>query len=87
MVKSTGCSSRCLGFISQHPHGSSQAPVSPIPGDPVPILASLDIRDVCAAQMYMQAKHSHKRKIKEETKEPIRDGEITMGWQHPGGEM
>jgi hypothetical protein len=32
-VKSTGCSSRGLGFNSQHPHGSLQLFVTPVPGD------------------------------------------------------
>ena len=36
MVKSTSCSSRGLGFNSQHPHGSSQLSVTPVPGDLTP---------------------------------------------------
>jgi hypothetical protein len=32
-VKNTSCSSRGLGFNSQHPHGSSQLSVIPVPGN------------------------------------------------------
>jgi hypothetical protein len=35
-VESTGCSFREWGFDSQHPHGSSQLSVTPVPGDPTP---------------------------------------------------
>ena len=35
VVKSTGCSFRGLGFTSQHPHGSLQLSVTPVPGDPL----------------------------------------------------
>ena len=33
VVKSTGCSCRGPGFASQHPHGGSELPVTPVPGD------------------------------------------------------
>jgi hypothetical protein len=33
MDKSTGCSSRGPGFDSQHLHGGSQPPMTPVPGD------------------------------------------------------
>lgn len=36
-VRSTGCSSGSLGFYSQHPHGTSQPCVTPVPkGSPLP---------------------------------------------------
>lgn len=41
VVRSTVCSWRGLGFGFQHPYGSSQLPVTSIPGDWCP-LASLD---------------------------------------------
>ena len=33
VVKSTSCSSRGPGFSSQHPHGSSQVSLTPVPED------------------------------------------------------
>ena len=38
VVKSTGCFSRVPRFNSQHPHGSSQLSLTPVPGDPTPSL-------------------------------------------------
>ena len=35
-LRSTGCSSRGPRFNSQHPHGSSQVSVTPVPGDLIP---------------------------------------------------
>ncbi|CAO2583729.1 17-beta-hydroxysteroid dehydrogenase 13 [Lemmus lemmus] len=35
-VGSSDCSSRGPGFDSQHPHGSSQLSVTPVPRDPTP---------------------------------------------------
>jgi hypothetical protein len=35
-VKNTGCSSRRPGFNSQHPHGTSQLSVTPVPEDLAP---------------------------------------------------
>lgn len=40
-IKSTGCSSRGHWFNSQHPHDNSQLPVTPVLGDPIPLLASM----------------------------------------------
>ena len=37
VVKSTDSSSRGSGFNYQHPHGSSQLSVIPVPGDPTPM--------------------------------------------------
>ena len=37
VVKSTDYSSRGPRFNSQHPHGSSQLSVTPVPGDPTPM--------------------------------------------------
>ena len=37
-VESTGCSSRQPCFCSQHPHGTSQLSVTPVPGDPTQFL-------------------------------------------------
>jgi hypothetical protein len=34
VVKSTGCSSRGPGFYPQHPQGSSQLSITPVPGNP-----------------------------------------------------
>ena len=36
VVMSTGCSSKGPRFNSQHPHGSSQLSVTPVPGDLTP---------------------------------------------------
>lgn len=36
VIKGTSCSSRRLGFNSQHPHVSSQPSVTPVSVDPVP---------------------------------------------------
>jgi hypothetical protein len=33
VIKSTGCSSRGQRFDSQHPHGSLQSSLTPVPGD------------------------------------------------------
>jgi hypothetical protein len=35
-LRALGCSSRGPGFNSQHPHGSSQLSVTPVPADPTP---------------------------------------------------
>lgn len=35
VVKSTGISSRGLGFDTEHPHGSSQLSTTPVSGDPL----------------------------------------------------
>jgi len=37
VVRNTVCSSRGPEFNSQHPHGSSQPSVTPLPGDPTPL--------------------------------------------------
>ena len=34
--KSNGCSTKGPGFNSQHPHGSFQLPLTPVPGDTTP---------------------------------------------------
>lgn len=56
-VKNPGCSSRETMFCYKQPHSSSQLLVTPVPVD----LASVDTRQACGAQIYMQAKnHIHK---------------------------
>ena len=39
--------------------GSSQPSVTPIPGDLMPLLASVDTRHTCGVHTYMQAKYSY----------------------------
>ena len=36
-VPETTCCPRGLGFNSQHPHGSSQLPITPVPKNPNPV--------------------------------------------------
>lgn len=55
--RSTGCSPKGLHLSSWHPHGSSQASVTPVPGNPAPFLACIYAHDT---QMYKQ---SHTQKI------------------------
>lgn len=44
------------GFHYQHPHGNSQLPVAPVPGNQCPLLGSAGTAHTCAAQTYRQAK-------------------------------
>lgn len=54
-IKSTGCSSRVPRFDSQHPHGGSELPVTPVPGELTPSLGSTG---VCVVHVCSQAKSS-----------------------------
>jgi hypothetical protein len=62
--KCTGCSSRGLGFSSQHPHGSSQLSVAPISG-----VWGLH-RHSCK-----QTTNAHKTKINKSLKKEEKEGE------------
>ena len=59
IVKSTGCSSIGPRFDSQHPHGSSQQSVTPVPRDLIPSSGLTDTRYAHGTQTYMQEKHPH----------------------------
>lgn len=52
-VKNTGCSSRGLGFGSQH------SPVAPVPGDLHPLLASVGTKQALDVQTYIQTKYPY----------------------------
>ena len=51
VLKSTGCSCGGPGFGSQHPHGSLQPMITPVPGNSPPSLASAGA-DTCGAQTW-----------------------------------
>ena len=57
-VKSPRCS--CSPELdAQHPRGSSQSPITPVPRDPMPLLASFGTRHTHGAQTCMQVSNSH----------------------------
>lgn len=73
VVKTTCCSSREPGFKSHHPHGSSQASVTPVP-EHLFHLAYAGNKHTSNGQRNMQAKHLYiflKTKQKEIRKKTV----------------
>ena len=50
------------GFTSQHPHGSLQLSITPVPGNLM--LTSMSTRHISGTLAYMQAKHPYTRQYK-----------------------
>lgn len=67
MVTSTFCSFKGPSFGSQHPHSSSESPITPVPENKIPIYF-LGTRHTCSIPIHICRQTIHTHNIKKESK-------------------
>ena len=77
-VKGTCCSFRGSRFVSQHPHGSLQLSVSPVPGDPTPSSGPYRKTPACKCPTLFTQSHIHRETISQKPRQTKKHAAVSF---------